>query len=100
MTGRATIGYSVVPKNTMPKKTRMPPGKWIEILNELGMNKSLEFKFKDTKRADLVRQSILGCFRWARLKRHNFHYKVKSRLIRNADKTCTLYIWKESLEAK
>ena len=89
------IDYSIISKSTVPMKTIMPPGKWIEILNNLGMDKSLRFNLANIKRANSVRCSMLGSFRLARLRRLNIHYKVRTMIVHNPDESYTLYIWKE-----
>ena len=94
------IDYIIVPKNTMPTLTRMPKGKWIGALNDLNIDEALKLEFSNIKLASSTRNNIHGCFRWARLKRLNLHYKIRSAIIRNSNKTCTLYIWKEVAEDK
>jgi len=89
------IDYTTVSKSTVPIKTIMPHGKWLEILNNLSMDNCLKFNLDSVKRANSVRSSIQGCLRKARTKKLNIHYKVRGQTIRNPNKTYTLYVWKE-----
>jgi len=90
------IDYTTVSKSTVPIKAIMPPGKWIEILNNLSMDDCLKFNLDSDKRANSVRSSIQGSLRRARAKRLNIHYKVRGQTVRNPDGSYTLYVWKES----
>ncbi len=89
------IDYLVVSKSTVPMKTIMLHGEWIELLNKLDMDKSRKFEFDNLKRANSVRSSIQASFRTIRARKLNINYKVRSTVICNLDKTYTLYIWKE-----
>jgi len=85
------INHSVVSKSTVPMRAIMPPNKWVELLDELDMDKALKFPLRDAKRANSVRSSVQGCLKKARKDR----YRVRTMSIRNPDGTYTLYVWKE-----